>query len=172
MLVKGGIGCWCKEALGAGERRHCVLVKGLGTHPPEHPCSDTPGSTAPEIGRRLESHGHRALEAELEWHRYRGSDRTTMGKAAREAPGSCFCRHIFHVKKLHLGHTAHCFALRQNPTLIGKSATKVRAAEGSRAVYADRKERRQGEKREVRCEGGERVQVGQRKQGYGMSSRV
>lgn len=33
-------------------------------------------------------------------------------------------RHIFHTRRLHLGHVAHSFGLRGSPSLIGKSSTK------------------------------------------------
>ncbi|CAG9463132.1 unnamed protein product [Pedinophyceae sp. YPF-701] len=36
-------------------------------------------------------------------------------------------RHIFHVKHLHLGHVAHSFGLKDNPTLVGQSLTKEQA---------------------------------------------
>ena len=35
-------------------------------------------------------------------------------------------KHIFHVKRLHLGHVAACFGLKEAPGLIGKSATRER----------------------------------------------
>ena len=33
-------------------------------------------------------------------------------------------RRIFHVKKLHLGHVAHSFALKEQPRRLGQSAAK------------------------------------------------
>jgi hypothetical protein len=35
-------------------------------------------------------------------------------------------KHIFHVKRLHLGHVASAFGLKEAPGLIGKSATRER----------------------------------------------
>jgi len=35
-------------------------------------------------------------------------------------------KHIFHVKRLHLGHVAAAFGLKEAPGLIGKSATRER----------------------------------------------
>ncbi|KAI9197430.1 P-loop containing nucleoside triphosphate hydrolase protein [Polychytrium aggregatum] len=43
-------------------------------------------------------------------------------------------RHIFHIKKLHLGHIAKCFGLRETPTdPMGNAQTKKKAAEAQQA---------------------------------------
>jgi transposase len=34
-------------------------------------------------------------------------------------------KHIFHIKRLHLGHVAAAFGLKDPPQLIGSSATKA-----------------------------------------------
>ncbi|GAB4822270.1 hypothetical protein N2152v2_009316 [Parachlorella kessleri] len=53
---------------------------------------------------------------------------------------------IFHIKSLHLGHVAHSFALRERPSLVGKSSSKTalkkRKAEAAKAK--GHRERRQG----------------------------
>ncbi|PRW60362.1 DEAD-box ATP-dependent RNA helicase 17 [Chlorella sorokiniana] len=42
---------------------------------------------------------------------------------------------IFHVRRLHLGHVAHAFALKERPTLVGKSATKASAQQKRKATH-------------------------------------
>ena len=34
-------------------------------------------------------------------------------------------RHIFHIKRLHLGHVAHSFALKEPPRRLGQSQAKA-----------------------------------------------
>ncbi|KDD72639.1 hypothetical protein H632_c3092p1 [Helicosporidium sp. ATCC 50920] len=40
---------------------------------------------------------------------------------------------IFHVKRLHLGHVAHSFALRQRPSLVAAKSQNVRKREAEAA---------------------------------------
>jgi len=58
-------------------------------------------------------------------------------------------KHIFHVKRLHLGHVAAAFGLKDAPQLIGASATKaaLRAAKDAAAKKSKSDARRAKEKR-------------------------
>ena len=58
-------------------------------------------------------------------------------------------KHIFHVKRLHLGHVAAAFGLKDAPQLIGASATKaaLRAAKDAAAKRSKSDARRAKEKR-------------------------
>ena len=51
-------------------------------------------------------------------------------------------RDIFHIKKLHLGHVAHSFALREQPRRLGQSAAKqARKAQKEELSEASKKKR-------------------------------
>ena len=50
-------------------------------------------------------------------------------------------RHIFHVRKLHLGHVAHSFALREPPRKLGQSASK-QARKSAKDAAAKKKRRK------------------------------
>jgi ATP-dependent RNA helicase DDX31/DBP7 len=50
-------------------------------------------------------------------------------------------RHIFHIKKLHLGHVAHSFALKEQPKRLGQSAAKK--ARKSLKEASQKKQRRE-----------------------------
>jgi len=51
-------------------------------------------------------------------------------------------RNIFHVRKLHLGHVAHSFALREQPRRLGQSAAKqARKAKKEEAASSTKKRR-------------------------------
>ena len=64
-------------------------------------------------------------------------------------------KHIFHVKRLHLGHVAAAFGLKEAPGLIGKSATRVRlqAAKDKKRKDATQAKKDAKEKRKRRAEG-------------------
>lgn len=64
-------------------------------------------------------------------------------------------KHIFHVKRLHLGHVAAAFGLKEAPGLIGKSATRERlqAAKDKKRKDATRAKKDAKEKRKRRAEG-------------------
>lgn len=64
-------------------------------------------------------------------------------------------KHIFHVKRLHLGHVAAAFGLKEAPGLIGKSATRERlqAAKDKRRKESVRAKRDAREKRKRKAEG-------------------
>ncbi|KAI7843285.1 hypothetical protein COHA_003117 [Chlorella ohadii] len=47
-------------------------------------------------------------------------------------------KEIFHVRRLHLGHVAHAFALKERPTLVGKSAAKASAQQKRKASHSQR----------------------------------
>ena len=71
---------------------------------------------------------HKKLQAEV------GGDKdlSTLAKDAFRAHVRAYAtfpsdyKHIFHVKRLHLGHVASAFGLKEAPGLIGKSATRER----------------------------------------------
>jgi len=48
-------------------------------------------------------------------------------------------REIFHVKKLHLGHVAHAFNLKETPSMVGTSLTKEQAQERRKKQMLDKK---------------------------------
>ena len=64
-------------------------------------------------------------------------------------------KHIFHVKRLHLGHVAAAFGLKEAPGLIGKSATRERlqAAKDKKRKDALKAKTDAKEKRKRRAEG-------------------
>ena len=64
-------------------------------------------------------------------------------------------KHIFHVKRLHLGHVAAAFGLKEAPGLIGKSATRERlqAAKDKKRKDATQAKKDAKEKRKRRAEG-------------------
>jgi ATP-dependent RNA helicase DDX31/DBP7 len=64
-------------------------------------------------------------------------------------------KHIFHVKRLHLGHVASAFGLKEAPGLIGKSATRERlqAAKDSKRKDAVKSKREASKKRKAKAAG-------------------
>ena len=64
-------------------------------------------------------------------------------------------KHIFHVKRLHLGHVAAAFGLKEAPGLIGKSATRERlqAAKDKKRKDAAKAKKDAKDKRKRRAEG-------------------
>jgi ATP-dependent RNA helicase DDX31/DBP7 len=64
-------------------------------------------------------------------------------------------KHIFHVKRLHLGHLAAAFGLTEAPGLIGKSATRerLRAAKDAKRKESVKAKKDAKEKRKRRVEG-------------------
>jgi ATP-dependent RNA helicase DDX31/DBP7 len=73
------------------------------------------------------------------------SDDKKMQKSARDAFQSyvgAYATHashlksIFHVRKLHLGHVAHSFALKAQPTAVGKSQGKRKSSQGKGAGHS------------------------------------
>lgn len=47
---------------------------------------------------------------------------------------------IFHVRKLHLGHVAHSFALKAQPTSLGKSQGKRKPGKGGQGKGGNSRE--------------------------------
>jgi ATP-dependent RNA helicase DDX31/DBP7 len=64
-------------------------------------------------------------------------------------------KHIFHVKRLHLGHVAAAFGLKEAPGLIGKSATRERlqAAKDKKRKDAVKAKRDASQKRKAKSAG-------------------
>ncbi|KAL4427451.1 hypothetical protein ABPG77_000740 [Micractinium sp. CCAP 211/92] len=52
-------------------------------------------------------------------------------------------KEIFHVRRLHLGHVAHAFALKERPSLVGKSSTKQAVQQKRKAQHAQQGQRKQ-----------------------------
>ncbi|EFN59565.1 hypothetical protein CHLNCDRAFT_56430 [Chlorella variabilis] len=51
-------------------------------------------------------------------------------------------KNIFHVRRLHLGHVAHAFALKERPSLVGKSSTKQASQQKRKAQHAPHAQQR------------------------------
>lgn len=64
-------------------------------------------------------------------------------------------KHIFHVKRLHLGHVASAFGLKEAPGLIGKSATRERlqAAKDAKRKESVKLKREASQKRKAKAAG-------------------
>ena len=56
-------------------------------------------------------------------------------------------RHIFHVRRLHLGHVAHSFALREPPRKLGQSAAKQARKSAKDATQKQKRRKMQGDAR-------------------------
>jgi ATP-dependent RNA helicase DDX31/DBP7 len=64
-------------------------------------------------------------------------------------------RHIFHIKRLHLGHVAHSFALKEQPRRLGQSEAK-RARKSAKDAGQKKQRREKGRNvgREFQTAGG------------------
>ena len=120
----------------------------------------------PRERRRVEREPHlhpaaTALQRRLHAEVARDKDLATLAKDAFRAHVRAYAtfpanlKHIFHVKKLHLGHVAAQFGLKEAPGLIGKSATRERlqAAKDKKRQESVRAKRDAAEKRKRRTAG-------------------
>ena len=58
-------------------------------------------------------------------------------------------KHIFHVKRLHLGHVAAAFGLKDAPQLIGASATKAAPAAKDAAAKRSKSDARRAKEKRI-----------------------